>query len=311
MRKFLITASVLALAATALPSVSEAETLRWARVGDALTLDPHSQNEGPTHTLNHHIYETLVGRAVDGSLTPRLATDWGILEEDDTVWAVHHPRRRQVPRRPGADRRGRGLLARPRPHAALRHGRAARRGRRGHRRRRLHRACEAVRPGAALCAEPHQHLHHEQGLGRGEQHRGRRRTSPPARRAIRSATPTAPGPYRLVSRDPEVRTVLQAFEDHWDETAGSDRDRLHPRSPRPRPASPRFCRARSTSSRTCRCRTSPASQGTGHPRQCAAREPQHLLLLRHDVGTAGLGQCRRQPLRQARSARGDGAGDRP
>ena len=29
------------------PAVN-AETLRWARVGDALTLDPHSANEGPT-----------------------------------------------------------------------------------------------------------------------------------------------------------------------------------------------------------------------------------------------------------------------
>ena len=62
------------------------KTIRWARVGDALTLDPHSQNEGPTHTLAHHIYETLVGRATDGSLTPRLATEWGIHPDDSTVW---------------------------------------------------------------------------------------------------------------------------------------------------------------------------------------------------------------------------------
>lgn len=75
-----------AAVALAFAGAANAETLRWARVADALTLDPHSQNEGPTHTLNHHIYETLVGRAVDGSLTPRLATEWGISEEDDTVW---------------------------------------------------------------------------------------------------------------------------------------------------------------------------------------------------------------------------------
>ena len=73
-----------AMALTAVPL--DAETLRWARVGDALTMDPHSQNEGPTHTLNHHIYETLMGRALDGSLTPRLATDWYIHGDDDTVW---------------------------------------------------------------------------------------------------------------------------------------------------------------------------------------------------------------------------------
>jgi peptide/nickel transport system substrate-binding protein len=72
--------------ATLTMSAASAETLRWARVGDALTLDPHSQNEGPTHTLNHHIYETLVGRATDGTLTPRLATEWEISAEDDSVW---------------------------------------------------------------------------------------------------------------------------------------------------------------------------------------------------------------------------------
>ena len=67
-------------------SMASAETLRWARVGDALTLDPHSQNEGPTSTLLHHIYETLVGRATDGSLTPRLATEWFINPDDPTIW---------------------------------------------------------------------------------------------------------------------------------------------------------------------------------------------------------------------------------
>ena len=79
-------AAVLALTLAAAPS--EAETLRWARVADALTLDPHSQNEGPTSTVLHHIYETLVGRATDGSLQPRLATEWYIHDEDPTIWVV-------------------------------------------------------------------------------------------------------------------------------------------------------------------------------------------------------------------------------
>src|SRR5688572_11591199 len=67
-------------------SAASAETLRWARVGDALTLDPHGQNEGPTSTLLHHIYETLVDRNVDGSLGARLATEWSIHPDDPTVW---------------------------------------------------------------------------------------------------------------------------------------------------------------------------------------------------------------------------------
>jgi peptide/nickel transport system substrate-binding protein len=59
------------LAATALTAVSaEARTLRWARVGDSLTLDPHAQNEGATHTLAHHIYEPLAMRNQKGELVP-------------------------------------------------------------------------------------------------------------------------------------------------------------------------------------------------------------------------------------------------
>jgi peptide/nickel transport system substrate-binding protein len=65
---------------------AEARTLRWARSGDALTLDPHAQNEGPTHTLNHHIYEPLVMRDRKGALVAALATSWKILESDKTVW---------------------------------------------------------------------------------------------------------------------------------------------------------------------------------------------------------------------------------
>ncbi|KKB08076.1 ABC transporter substrate-binding protein [Devosia chinhatensis] len=74
------------IASTMLAGVANAETIRWARSSDALTLDPHSQNQGNTHTLAHHIYETLVGRDNDGNLTPRLATEWALKDGDDTVW---------------------------------------------------------------------------------------------------------------------------------------------------------------------------------------------------------------------------------
>lgn len=82
--RLLASAAVLALAAGA----ASAETIRWARVADALTLDPHSQNEGPTSTLLHHIYETLVSRGTDGSLQPRLATEWSIHADDPTIWVI-------------------------------------------------------------------------------------------------------------------------------------------------------------------------------------------------------------------------------
>jgi peptide/nickel transport system substrate-binding protein len=34
----------------------------------------------------HHVYETLVRRDTDGSLQPRLATEWFIHPDDPTVW---------------------------------------------------------------------------------------------------------------------------------------------------------------------------------------------------------------------------------
>ncbi len=84
MRKLLLTASVLALGAFTMPA--SAETVRWARASDALTLDPHSQNQGVTHNFNHHIYETLLNRDVEGNLIPRLATEWYVKADDPTVW---------------------------------------------------------------------------------------------------------------------------------------------------------------------------------------------------------------------------------
>jgi len=84
MRKLLLSVSLVALAAGILPA--SAETVRWARASDALTLDPHSQNQGVTHTFAHHIYETLVDRDTEGTLIPRLATEWNIKEGDNTVW---------------------------------------------------------------------------------------------------------------------------------------------------------------------------------------------------------------------------------
>ncbi|GGH24122.1 peptide/nickel transport system substrate-binding protein [Cribrihabitans marinus] len=78
---------LLAVSATALvASAASAETLRWARAGDSLTLDPHAQNEGPTHALAHQIMEPLIIRDMTGSMVPALATEWSPSEEDPNVW---------------------------------------------------------------------------------------------------------------------------------------------------------------------------------------------------------------------------------
>jgi peptide/nickel transport system substrate-binding protein len=76
-----VIATLAALAAVS----ADARTLKWARSGDALTLDPHAQNEGPTTNVSRQIYEPLVERAVDGKLVPTLAVSWRITE-DPTVW---------------------------------------------------------------------------------------------------------------------------------------------------------------------------------------------------------------------------------
>ncbi|MCY4310546.1 MAG: ABC transporter substrate-binding protein, partial [Rhodospirillaceae bacterium] len=59
--KRLVTAAaiVAALTVSATPATAK-NVLKWASQGDALTADPHSQNEGPTNTANLQIYEGLV-----------------------------------------------------------------------------------------------------------------------------------------------------------------------------------------------------------------------------------------------------------
>ncbi|KUF10945.1 ABC transporter substrate-binding protein [Pseudoponticoccus marisrubri] len=77
------------LAATALTltlGAAQAETLRWARSGDALTLDPHAQNEGPTLALMHQMMEPLVLRNPAGELEAALATDWSVSPDNPDVW---------------------------------------------------------------------------------------------------------------------------------------------------------------------------------------------------------------------------------
>jgi len=75
------------MAVTFLTTVAvDAKTLRWARSQDATTLDPHAGNTGPNHVLAHNIFEPLVIRSFDGKLTGALATSWRVLPSDPTTW---------------------------------------------------------------------------------------------------------------------------------------------------------------------------------------------------------------------------------
>ncbi len=75
------------LVATALAiafSDVSATTLRWAGRGDPQTTDPHSQNEILTNNINSLVYEFLVDRDKQLALRPALAESWQ--KVSPTVW---------------------------------------------------------------------------------------------------------------------------------------------------------------------------------------------------------------------------------
>jgi peptide/nickel transport system substrate-binding protein len=215
-RSLLMASAALALAAGHVVP-ADAETLRWARVGDALTLDPHSQNEGPTSTLLHHIYETLVLRANDGSLMPRLATSWRIHPDDPTIWEF--TLREGVTFHDGTPFTAEDVVF------SLNRARAETSDFKG-----LHAAVADVMAVDDMTVHVKmtgeaplwvQNLTNTfmvsrawaeangvtapQNFSAGEENF-----------AVRNTNGT--GPYVLVSRDPEVRTVLRVNENHWAET---------------------------------------------------------------------------------------------
>lgn len=75
----ILPALALLFALTATPAQAEV-VLRWAQQGDAITMDPHSQNEGATITMAKQIHDTLVMVAPSMELIPGLATSWELGE---------------------------------------------------------------------------------------------------------------------------------------------------------------------------------------------------------------------------------------
>jgi peptide/nickel transport system substrate-binding protein len=57
-------------------SAAQAQTLRWAAAGDPNTMDPHSQNVGTVTMVLDQIYERLIHRTPALALEPALATEW-------------------------------------------------------------------------------------------------------------------------------------------------------------------------------------------------------------------------------------------
>ena len=79
------TAAVFAALLFAAPS--DAKTLRWASQGDVLTFDPFAQNESFNNTFNSYVYESLVMYDKKFNVVPQLATKWEQLSP--TQWRFH------------------------------------------------------------------------------------------------------------------------------------------------------------------------------------------------------------------------------
>jgi peptide/nickel transport system substrate-binding protein len=69
-------------------SQANAASIKWSMPGDSLTLDPHAQNEGPTHMVSRQVYESLVTRGLDMSIEPQLATSWEAVDPETWVFTL-------------------------------------------------------------------------------------------------------------------------------------------------------------------------------------------------------------------------------
>jgi peptide/nickel transport system substrate-binding protein len=69
-------------------SVGHAATIKWSMPGDSLTLDPHAQNEGPTHMVSRQVYEGLVTPGINMEILPQLATSWEATSADTWIFNI-------------------------------------------------------------------------------------------------------------------------------------------------------------------------------------------------------------------------------
>jgi peptide/nickel transport system substrate-binding protein len=81
-----IAALALAALIAAAPLV-QAKTLRWSSQGDYLTADPMAQNELLTNSINGQVYEPLVMRGKKLEILPGLAESWE--QKDPKTWIFH------------------------------------------------------------------------------------------------------------------------------------------------------------------------------------------------------------------------------
>jgi peptide/nickel transport system substrate-binding protein len=85
MRRIFVAAAI-AFAVAAAP-LADAKTLRWSSQGDYLTADPMAQNELLTNSINGHVYESLIVRGKKLELMPGLAASWK--QTGPTTWVFN------------------------------------------------------------------------------------------------------------------------------------------------------------------------------------------------------------------------------
>ena len=71
----------------AVSASADAKTLRWSSAGDIATHDPHAQNESFNNQFNGQIYEQLLARDKNMKLIGNLATDWK--QTSPTTWVFN------------------------------------------------------------------------------------------------------------------------------------------------------------------------------------------------------------------------------
>lgn len=75
------------LGALLIASPGYAKTFRWASQGDVLTFDPYAQNESFNNTFNSYVYESLVQYDKKFDVVPQLALKWE--QMGPTQWRFH------------------------------------------------------------------------------------------------------------------------------------------------------------------------------------------------------------------------------
>jgi peptide/nickel transport system substrate-binding protein len=198
-----------------------AQTLRWASQGDPQTMDPFSQNEGLTNMFNGQVYEFLVARDKELNIVAQLATEWK--QESPTKWVFKLRRGvRFSDGRPFTADDVVFSIARAREKTSLIAVYANAVG-----------VARKVDEGTVEIVSPQfdpvflQHLNTIYMMSKSwcEEHKATRPQNFAEREEMYTArNALGTGPYMLVSRQPDVKTVLKRNPVYWGKFEGNVQD---------------------------------------------------------------------------------------